>query len=182
MLSSKYKQIIISGLLIITIFICGYLMSIVKQLEKLNQDYQNNQEILSQNLSDMNNVNIESNKMVQDLTLELQKINSEKLELQNILNNTVSLDAFSKSKLKVMGYDDYALILNDLNNQNALIPFDGVLGGSMAWRPENSFLLNHQWVYATFDDGHIEGAALLTFKINDSKTIKWEVMDAFLND
>jgi hypothetical protein len=51
----------------------------------------------------------------------------------------------------------------------------------MAWHQENSFLLNHQWAYALFDDGHISGAALLKFRIDANHKIIWEVVDAVLD-
>ena len=182
MLTNRNKQIGLSVLLIITILFTIYLIYTVNQLQALNDNLHSKQVVLSENLTNLNKLNNESNQIIKDLNLELQKINSEKLELQNALNNIVTLDEVSKLKLKALGYEDYTLILNDLNKQNSLIPYEGVLGGSMAWRPENSFLLNHKWVYATFDDGHIDGGALLTFRVDKNKSLKWEVIDSFLNE
>lgn len=182
MFTSRNKQLLLSAMLIITIAIVAYLTYTVHQLQDINEGLQLNQNKLSQNLADLNALNTENNQLIESLTLEIQKINSEKLALQNALNNSVTLDEISKQKLRKSGYEDYTLILDDLNHQNKLIPFKGVLGGSMAWRPENSFLLNHKWVYASFDDGHIDGAALLAFKIDNKKVIKWEVINAFLNE
>ncbi len=180
MLSEKHKQIIAVAMLIISIGIASYSIQENKKLTQQNQTLIIKQDELSQNLKVLNELNTESNSMVQQLTIDLQQLNTEKLELQSALNNTISLDQLSIDQLKNLGYEDYSLILDDLSTQNALIPFDGVLGGSMAWRPENSYLLNHQWAYAAFDDGHVAGYGLLKYYIKSDKTIKWTVIDAFI--
>ncbi|MBN2899321.1 MAG: hypothetical protein JXO44_11155 [Clostridia bacterium] len=179
---TQKRQTILSILLIVSVLISGYLLVTVQKLQEVNESLQTKQIKLSESLTDMSALNSESSEMIKKLTIEVQKINSEKLELQNDLNNTLTLDELSKQRLKAMGYEDYSLILNDLNHHNNLIPFEGVLGGSMAWRPENAVLLNDKWVYATFDDGHIDGTALLTFKIDNNKTISWEIVDIVLNN
>lgn len=179
-MTNNQKQILLSILLIISIAIAGYSMTQVQRLKLEKQTLLENHNALSQNLSDLNEINNESNAMVQQLTIELQNLNTEKLELQSALNNSITLDELSLGRLKEKGYEDYSLILDDLMNQNQLIPFPGVLGGSMAWRPENSYLLNDQWIYASFDDGHIDGHGLLKFKIREDKSIRWELVEAFL--
>lgn len=181
MFSNTHKQITIIAMLIISIGIAGYSIGQVNNLREENQTLMVKQGELSQNLKLLNELNTESNSLVQQITIELQQLNTEKLELQSTLNNTISLDDMSIEKLKLLGYEDYSLILDELSNQNAIIPFEGVLGGSMAWRPETSYLLNHEWIYATFDDGHVSGSGLLKFVINSDKTIRWTVIDAFIN-
>jgi len=180
MITDKNKQIILSILLIIAVAIGGYSLNQIKTLKNHKAILEDQQHQLTQNITELNALNTESNSMVKQLTIELQNMNTEKLALQNTLNNTITLDDLSRDYLRDKGYEDYALILDDLMNQNHLIPYEGVLGGSMAWRPEGSFVLNYQWVYASFDDGHIQGHGLLRFKIRNDKTIEWTVVDSDL--
>lgn len=72
-------------------------------------------------------------------------------------------------------------IINDLRKHPELIPYDGVLGGTMGfYDPEGIHILSDRWVFAGFDDGHINGYMLLSYSINDGK-ISWEVIDSYLD-
>ena len=72
-------------------------------------------------------------------------------------------------------------MINDLRKHPELIPFDGVLGGTMGfYDPEGIHILSDRWVFAGFDDGHINGYMLLSYSINDEK-ISWEVIDSYLD-
>lgn len=72
-------------------------------------------------------------------------------------------------------------IINDLMQHPELIPYDGVLGGTMGFYDLESIqVLSDRWVYAGFDDGHINGYMLLSYRINDGK-ISWEVIDSYLD-
>jgi hypothetical protein len=68
----------------------------------------------------------------------------------------------------------------DLINRNDLIPYQGVLGGTMGFYDENRIhILNHQWVYAYFEDGHIGGEMLLKYDISGDGKINWKVIASF---
>jgi hypothetical protein len=69
---------------------------------------------------------------------------------------------------------------NDLKNRQDLIPYEGVLGGTMGFYDDNQIhVLNYRWVYARFEDGHIGGEILLEYNISEDGTIKWKVIDSF---
>jgi hypothetical protein len=38
-------------------------------------------------------------------------------------------------------------------------------------------ILNEKWVFAYFEDGHIAGAMLLRYEIDEDGNIGWEVLD-----
>ncbi|MGI6451468.1 MAG: DUF4362 domain-containing protein [Desulfitobacteriia bacterium] len=77
--------------------------------------------------------------------------------------------------------DHQKYIINDLMQHPELIPYDGVLGGTMGfYDPESIQVLSDRWVFAGFDDGHINGYMLLSYRINDGK-ISWEVIDSYLD-
>lgn len=48
------------------------------------------------------------------------------------------------------------------------LPDSAVLGGKMAF--ENIKVLNEQWIYATFSDGHVQNEAIFSYEKNRDKT------------
>lgn len=69
-------------------------------------------------------------------------------------------------------------IRNDLIASPGLIARPGVLGGEMGFYFRDGIhILNHRWVFAYFEDGHVEGAMLLRFEIGDDGNIEWQVLD-----
>lgn len=64
-------------------------------------------------------------------------------------------------------------IKSDLMSKPELIPYEGVLGGTMGFYSEDEILiLPGGWVYAIFEDGHINGAVILTYTV-DEGVITW---------
>jgi hypothetical protein len=69
-------------------------------------------------------------------------------------------------------------IRNHLIENPELIGRPGVLGGKMGFYfPDGIHILNHRWVFAYYEDGHVGGAVLLRFNISDGGEITWEVID-----
>jgi hypothetical protein len=76
--------------------------------------------------------------------------------------------------------DPISYLKKDLIKRNDLIPYTGVLGGTMGFYDENSIhVLNYKWIYAYFEDGHIGGEILLEYNILEDGRINWKVIDAF---
>jgi len=72
-------------------------------------------------------------------------------------------------------------IIADLNKHPELIPFKGVLGGTMRFAgKEGVHILNIHYVLATFDDGHIEGSMLLQYDVAPGGKISWKALNARL--
>ena len=73
--------------------------------------------------------------------------------------------------------------MRSLQEHPEIIPFDGVLGGTMGFYGESEIhLLAPNWVYAKFDDGHILGHGVFEYEIQKDKTLKWKVVRAELED
>lgn len=69
----------------------------------------------------------------------------------------------------------------DLVERPELIPFEGTLGGTMGfYDPENIYVLSDKWVYARFEDGHIQGGMLLEYSLGPDGEISWQVLEARL--
>lgn len=52
-------------------------------------------------------------------------------------------------------------IKNKLKTSTGMIPIQPVLGGTMEFR--KIIILSNNWVYAMYDDGHIQGASIFTY-------------------
>jgi len=64
----------------------------------------------------------------------------------------------------------------DLLRHPELIPSEGVVGGTMAFRPDAIYLLPGGHVWAIADDGHIETAVLLRYTVERDTTVRWNVV------
>lgn len=74
-------------------------------------------------------------------------------------------------------------LIADLQKHNELIPHRGVLGGTMGfYDPQGIRVLGPRWVLADFEDGHIDGRALLVYRIGRDGRIDWRLVDSYLNE
>lgn len=67
-----------------------------------------------------------------------------------------------------------------LKERRDLIPFPGVLGGTMQFDQPESWIATPHWVIAHFSDGHIGGAILLQYR-RENEQFQWSVLDARLD-
>ncbi|MGK7395609.1 MAG: hypothetical protein ACNS62_13610 [Candidatus Cyclobacteriaceae bacterium M3_2C_046] len=78
--------------------------------------------------------------------------------------------------------DPLEQLKENLMNHSELIPYDGTLGGEMKfYSKENIHVLNDEWVYAYFEDGHNAGQILLTYQIDSQGNINWEILKTSIN-
>jgi hypothetical protein len=94
------------------------------------------------------------------------------------------LDNFQIKTLKARGLSDPVSQLPlDLMAHPELIPFEGVLGGTMGFfTPEGITILSPSWVFARFDDGHVMGSCLLEYEISPDTTIHWRLIKAHMDE
>jgi len=73
-------------------------------------------------------------------------------------------------------------LVADLMQHKELIPFKGVLGGTMGfYSKKDIYVLTSRWVLASFEDGHIGGKILLEYWISPQGKIQWKVLSAYLD-
>lgn len=90
------------------------------------------------------------------------------------------LDENDVEELKRKGFADPASQLRDsLEAHPELIPYPGVLGGTM--RFNDIVLLQPSFAFAEFDDGHIDGAMLLEYAVVDPGRVSWKRLWSRLN-
>jgi hypothetical protein len=74
--------------------------------------------------------------------------------------------------------DPVSEIRQDLVERSGLIDMESVHGGKMGFYFHDGIhILNEKWVFAYFEDGHIAGAMLLRYEINEDGSLRWEVLD-----
>jgi len=85
------------------------------------------------------------------------------------------LDYVDIEQLKREGLEDPPRQLREsLVAHPELIPFPGILGGTMRILPgEHIALLSPPYVFAEFDDGHIGGSMLLEYTVLPGQEIHW---------
>lgn len=172
----KIKKSLLIINIICSILLIGILVNSTINNKKLMKD---NEKLISLNnelTKDIHTVKDENKKYKSDI----DRLNKEKDEMKIKLDESLIVDERILKRIEKKGYSDYKNILKDLELHPELIPYEGVLGGTMHWWHGESYLLNEKWVYGYFEDGHINGYALLEYKINDDKTITWVVLDSYL--
>jgi hypothetical protein len=92
----------------------------------------------------------------------------------------VLLHDFELARLRELGLQDPVADLRaDLTSHPEIIPYEGVLGGTMAFYDKDAIVfLPGGYVYAPADDGHYEVHALLRYEVSPGGAIRWRLVDA----
>jgi hypothetical protein len=104
---------------------------------------------------------------------------AERLSVQSPYQR-VLMDDMELAQLRKLGLaDPVPAIKSDLAKQGKLLPYSGVLGGTMAFYDRDAMvLLPGQYVYAEADDGHYLVHALLRYAVQPGGKIQWKIVDA----
>ncbi|MGC9371930.1 MAG: hypothetical protein ACP5DY_01270 [Thermovirgaceae bacterium] len=69
-------------------------------------------------------------------------------------------------------------VLDDLLSRRDLVPWEGVLGGTMKiHRGQDVWFFGPSWCLAYAEDGHIGGYMLLSYEIEETK-VEWKLLEA----
>ena len=72
-------------------------------------------------------------------------------------------------------------IIADLKQHRELIPYKGILGGTMNFYDDSRiWVLTKKWVLAYFEDGHIAGYLLLEYEVSQGGGITWKTIASYL--
>ena len=67
-----------------------------------------------------------------------------------------------------------------LQNNPSAIPLDGVLGGTMFFTDME--VLSTKWIIASYEDGHIMGRSIFTYKIDpETMEVRFDVLDQVMD-
>lgn len=84
-------------------------------------------------------------------------------------------DEFDNIDFKNKGIKDPKdFIVNELNKKTELIPMKPTLGGEMTFG--HIQLLGSKFLIAFYEDGHVEGKSIYSYKLNDSGKIDFKLV------
>lgn len=159
---SKFSLVIAQALIIA--FLLIYLVLSLDDERKVSE--------LEEQVSELNDLNASCLKHNDSLAMVVQE-----LRIKNAL--PPFLDKSQIEELQKRGLNDPVKeIRDDLVENPDLISRSSVLGGRMDFYFRDGIhILNDRWVFAYFEDGHIEGALLLKYTLDEEGKIYWEVLD-----
>lgn len=79
------------------------------------------------------------------------------------------LEPYMLESMKRAGISDPSRLIENLKQNPSVIPEEAVLGGTMSFT--QVALINEHWVYGSYEDGHIAGAAIFQWEVKDSAII-----------
>lgn len=120
---------------------------------------------------------------VETQTEQIQEINTMLDHAESLVNELPD----GPGNQELPGWEIRELIANGLENPEVdlkadllrkkdLIPVNPILGGTMQiFSEEDITILPGGWAYAMFEDGHINGAMILSYTVSDG-LIRWELV------
>jgi hypothetical protein len=107
---------------------------------------------------------------------------AERLSIEPV-KQRILLHEFELARLRELGLQDPVQDLKaDLTSHPEIVPYEGVLGGRMAFYDKDAMVfLPGGYVYAPADDGHYEVHALLRYEVSPGGSIRWRLIDARKN-
>jgi hypothetical protein len=99
--------------------------------------------------------------------------NDLKIQVETLILHVNTLTIFDKyrvNSLERLQYPTVAIITMSLYEHPEIIGISAVLGGTMYFN--RVYVLDEQYAYATFDDGHIDGGGLYKY-VYENEEIKW---------
>ncbi|NBI28101.1 hypothetical protein [Chengkuizengella marina] len=175
----RYTRIIaVVSMIILLLVINVKQFSTNKSLHQLNELAIKQLDLSEDEINALMNTKSAIEKELQDIKLENEKLRSEITDLNTDNENLQILNSGTTQTIEKIGPYNSEEIIKDLLKHPELIPFDGVVGGTMFFNEAD--VLNDKWVYATYEDGHISGAGIFEYKVDQDNKIKWELVDSFL--
>ena len=179
----KKQNIIIYALAFLLILTSFYLFNTWSELNRVSLENEN----LIEKLGSLDEKQVEIEGLKNEIVLlkddnalmqnENKLYKNEDEKLNNLIDKLVIMDIKGVWKVGVDGLKSENKIINDLISRTELIPYEGVLGGTMGFI--EIFLLNDRWVYTVFEDGHIVGSSLLKYTENED-ILEWEIVESFM--
>jgi hypothetical protein len=158
----------------ITLLVVGLISSLffIYQFQNKLNNLTNQNLVLSEENKKAKQINSENVAVISNLNVDIRK-------RDDIIESLPKLEEHMIQQLKTKGFKgDSQVIILDLIKHKELIPYEGVLGGTMKF--DNIYVLTDQWVLASINDGHIDGFMLLKYDLSNGK-ILWQVISSYLN-
>lgn len=123
------------------------------------------------------------NSELEVLKSNIEKLKIEKDSLQQLLAKKQDVDDQWFGQMESRGFKKLGIdnpkeyIITELKESPSLISLDGTLGGTMYFT--NVQVLGTKWVVASYEDGHIMGRSIFSYKINpETLEIQFNELDS----
>ena len=116
------------------------------------------------------------NEQLEEIDALLDEAESRAQSIGENRSSAITLPDYELRMLRGKGLENPVQDLKaDLMANPNLIPYDPVLGGTMSFYSASDItILPGGWVYAIFEDGHVNGAVLLEYEVSEGN-ITWNV-------
>ena len=142
--------------------------------------YQTTLTIVNQRVTDLEGEKISWTLREANLISEISDLKAQVANDAEVIKAFPSNDPTILNELNRKGFNGGPnQVISDLLKHNELIPFDGVLGGKMAFFKDKIYVILDKWVLDYFEDGHTNGNMLLSYSVNNG-IISWKVIDSYL--
>lgn len=164
--------------ILILVIIAGSYLYINKLQSSLNETNQARTDLVEENKAvqqrevQLTNENTANKAKLAQQTDEISKLKS----AGPTITTSPTITPNPQGKVEKVGTET---VVTDLLKHPELIPYKGVLGGTMIFFKEGIQVLSDKWVYASFEDGHIGGYMLLGYSSKNG-IITWKVIDSYL--
>ena len=109
------------------------------------------------------------------LTRQYLELQHSRDSLDAALRRMDPLDEIALDRMRKGGLQDPVRDLTaDLEKHNELIPYPGVLGGTMRFTQVR--VLSSKYALAAFEDGHVSGEAVLEYAVLPGGKISWKIV------
>jgi len=159
------KKQIVLYVVIITLAL-GHGLKIIKQNSKVDQ--------LTTRIESMQGQLEEQLRVISEMNTEIKTLKLNQLEVA-VEDPTWFWDIY--------GYPSSPEeVLQSLSNEDRLIPFKGVLGGTTRFVVAEARIIDPYYVYVPIDDGHMMGGMILKYEFTNDNSIIWSVIDGWWPD
>ena len=118
---------------------------------------------------------------LQEAIHEIERLKEQIQDLSESNRDESLLDSLHLYRLKENGFTGNEKdIIAEFVLHPEIIPYDGMLGGTMGLS-EEARVLSHEWILAPFSDGHVVGHLLVKYKMRDGIPTEWEVIDSYID-
>lgn len=113
--------------------------------------------------------NVLLKKQAADAAQKVEAVQAELAAFKKQAQLTPKLEPYMLASIQRAGIADPERLIEDLKQHPAVIPSEAVLGGTMHFTQVG--LINERWVYGAFEDGHIAGAAVFEWQLQNGEII-----------
>ncbi len=155
------------------------LIGVVSQTQSLNRLKTENTALKNASETDLSTLEAkeaEIEALLKEVASGKKTIETLQKELDALKERAVVPSEYAVKRITDAGFESLDAFYESVLKASLEIPYDGSLGGTMRWFPQEFKLINTQWVLGYFEDGHSAGYALLKYTLEGGDQVSWTVI------